>query len=72
MLDFTAAFLFVERRLNKMKIKITTDDLKKGRYDNIMVQTSDEGIPNYSDCTLTSEQAKTMAQFLFDVLKRGN
>mgnify|MGYP004558962247 CR=1 FL=1 len=55
-----------------MKIKITTDDLKKGRYDNIMVQTSDEGIPNYSDCTLTSEQAKTMAQFLFDVLKRGN
>lgn len=55
-----------------MKIKITTDDLKKGRYDNIMIQTSDDGIPNYSDCTLTSEQAKAMAQFLFDVLKRGN
>lgn len=56
-----------------MKMRIATDDLKKGRYDNITVQTSDnDDISNFSDCTITSEQAKAMAQFLFDVLKRSS
>ena len=56
-----------------MKIKITMEDLKKGRFDNISAQSDGgEKLQSLTDCTLTSEQTQAIAQFLFDELKRSN
>ena len=50
-----------------MKIKITMDDLRKGKYR----QLSENETAELSRHTLSKEQMQSMAQFLYEIMIRS-